>query len=83
MWLVDIVNGELCDLVDYVHKCLCALVSLVNCTLGDIWWICEYVKMCTWWCFVILVHLGILNDEIYVGEMMKCELYVCDWVILR
>jgi len=31
--------------------------------------------------FVILVHLVILNDDVYFGEMMKCESYVCDWVI--
>jgi len=35
MCLVDVVNGELCDLVEYVHECLCALVNL-NCVLDDV-----------------------------------------------
>jgi hypothetical protein len=52
MCLVDVMNGELCYLVEYVHECLCALVNLV-----------------------------ILNGDVYFGEMMKCELYVCDWAI--
>jgi len=42
----------------------------------------ELAELCTWWRFVILVHLVILNDDVYFGEMMKCELYVCDWMIL-
>jgi len=37
MCLVDVVNGELCGLVEYVHECLCALVNLVNCVLDDVW----------------------------------------------
>jgi len=35
MCVVDVVNDKLCDLVEYVHECLCALVNLVNCVLDD------------------------------------------------
>jgi len=51
MCLVDVVNGELCELVEYVHKCLCAFVNLVNCVLDDVLLYLEifgeHVKMCT------------------------------------
>ena len=43
MCLVDVVNGELCDLVEYVHKCLCALVKLVNHVLDDV-----FLYLYTW-----------------------------------
>ena len=50
MCLVDIVNSGLCDLVEYVHKCLCALVNLVNCVFDDV--------------FIILVHLVIFGEHV-------------------
>jgi len=29
-------NDELCVLVEYVHRCLCTLVNLVDCVLDDV-----------------------------------------------
>jgi len=52
---------------------LCALVSLVNGTLGDVWWICEYVYLlifvvngdtCTFDILIGDVHLG-ENSEVW------------------
>jgi hypothetical protein len=50
MCLMNVVNGELCDLVEYMHKCLCAMVNLVNCVLDDV--------------LLYLYTLVILNDDV-------------------
>ena len=63
MCLVDVVNGELCDLVEYVHECFCALLNLVNCVLDDVCYTCTLGDFK--WCCLF-------------GEMTKCESYVCD-----
>jgi len=33
---------------------LCALLSLVNCTLGDISWIRVLVDVCCWWWYLYI-----------------------------
>jgi len=44
MCLAIVVNGELCDLIEYGHVCFCALVNLVNCVLDDV-----LLYLYTWW----------------------------------
>jgi len=38
----------------------------------------ELGELCTWWCFVILVHLMILND-VYFGENNEMWI-ICMWL---
>jgi len=46
--------GESCELVEYVHGNLSALVNLVNCVLDNV--------------LVILVHSVTSTDDFYLGE---------------
>jgi hypothetical protein len=61
MCLMYVVNGELFDFVDYVHKYLCALVKLVNCVLVDV-----LLYLYTWRFLIDDVHFGDNNDVWFI-----------------
>jgi len=65
---MDVVNGELCDLIEYVHECLCALVNLVNCVLDDVL-LYLYLGEFKWWC------LFWWNDEVWIICMCLDDLF--------
>ena len=63
----------------HIESCLSALHTfgeVFKCVVFDYvldepWWfmcIGELGELCTWWCFVMLVHLMTLTDDVYMGE---------------